>query len=209
MKYDLVNAIKLNTETMFINADIMLQTCDMDYVLCDMPIWKHCYHMLHSLDQWYINPKEYEHPLFHTENLNSLDITCEETLSKEQLQEYLQSIKAKITDYLNSLDDEMLYEIPTGCKQNRLGLIMSQFRHFYAHLGNINATTIVETNQWPRVVGITGKSGKSTSGLWEWFNMIEFKEIATEEELKVVLEMCAELKRLLISSINTAKQNSQ
>lgn len=88
-------------------------------------------------------------------------------MSKEQLQEYLQSIKAKITDYLDSLDDEMLYEIPTGCKQNRLGLIMSQFCHFYAHLGNINATTIVETNQWPRVVGITGKSGKSTSGLWE------------------------------------------
>ena len=166
-KYDLLNAIKLNTETMFINADIMLQTCNMDYVLCDIPIWKHCYHMLHSLDQWYINPKEYEHPSFHTENLNSLDIASEETLSKEQLQEYLQSIKAKITDYLNSLDDEMLYEIPTGCKQNRLGLIMSQFRHFYAHLGNINATTIVETNQWPRVVGITGKSGKSTEGLYE------------------------------------------
>ena len=167
MKYDLVNIIKLNTETIFINADIMLQTCDMDYVLCDMPIWKHCYHMLHSLDQWYINPKEYEHPLFHTENLNSLDIASEESLSKEQLQEYLNSIKTKITDYLNSLDDEMLYEIPTGCKQNRLCLIMSQFRHFYAHLGNINATTIIETNKWPRVVGITGKSGKSTSGLYE------------------------------------------
>ena len=35
MKCDLVNAIKLNTETMFINADIMLQTYDMDYVLYD------------------------------------------------------------------------------------------------------------------------------------------------------------------------------
>lgn len=166
-EYDLVNTIKLNTETIFTNANIMLQTCDMDYILCDMPLWKHCYHMLHSLDQWYINPKEYEHPSFHSENLNSLDIASEETLSKEQLQEYLNSIKAKITDYLNCLDDKMLYEIPTGCKQNRLGLIMSQFRHFYAHLGNINATTIIETNQWPRVVGITGKSGKSTSGVWE------------------------------------------
>lgn len=79
----------------------------------------------------------------------------------------MQSIKTKVTEYLNSLDDEMLYEIPTGCKQNRLGLIMSQFRHFYVHLGNINATSIIETNQWPRVVGITGKSGKSTEGLYE------------------------------------------
>ncbi len=31
----------------------------------------------------------------------------------------------------------------------------------------VNATTIIETNQWPRVVGITGKSGKSTEGLYE------------------------------------------
>lgn len=102
--------------------------------------------MLHSLDQWYINPREYEHPPFHTENLNSLDVASIEMLSKEQLQEYLQSIKAKITDYLNSLDDEMLYEVPNGCKQNRPGLILSQFRHFYANLGNINATTIVIKN---------------------------------------------------------------
>lgn len=167
MKSDLINAIKLNTKTIFLNADILLQTCDLDYILCDMPIWKHVYHMLHSLDQWYINPQEYTQPPFHTENLNSLDIPSEESLSREQLQEYLCSITEKITNYLNSLDDEMLYEIPKGCKQNRLGLILSQFRHFYAHLGNINATTIIETNKWPRVVGITGKSGKSTSGLWE------------------------------------------
>jgi len=167
MKFDLVNAIKSNTKTIFLNADILLQTCNLDYILCDMPIWKHVYHMLHSLDQWYINPQEYTHPPFHVENLNSLDIPSEEKMSREQLQEYLCSIATKITNYLDTLDDDMLYEIPNGCEQNRLGLIMSQFRHFYAHLGNINATTIIETNKWPRVVGITGKSGKSTSGLWE------------------------------------------
>lgn len=167
MKRDLINAIKQNTETIFVNSDILLQTCDMDHILCDMPIWKHVYHMLHSLDQWYINPNEYNHPPFHTESLNSLDIPSNDVLSREQLQEYLGCIKLKISDYLNGLNDEMLYEIPNGCEQNRLGLIMSQFRHFYAHLGNINATTIMATNKWPRVVGITGKSGKSTSGLWE------------------------------------------
>ena len=167
MKSDLINAIKLNTNTIFVNADILLQTCDLDYILCDMPIWKHIYHMLHSLDQWYINPKEYTHPPFHAENLNSLDIPSEDSLTREQLQEYLSNITLKITKYLDSLDDEMLYDIPKGCNQNRLGLIMSQFRHFYAHLCNINATTIIETNKWPRVVGITGKSGQSTTGLWE------------------------------------------
>ncbi|MBQ2774294.1 MAG: hypothetical protein IJF40_00185 [Clostridia bacterium] len=167
MKNQLVNAIKLNTEALFTNADIMLKTCDMNFILCGMPIWKHAYHMLHSLDQWFINPKEYTHPDFHVPGLNSLDEESEKTLSKEELLQYLENIKTKIGDYLDTLSDDMLYVVPTGCKTNRLGLILSQFRHFYAHLGNINATTIIETNQWPRVVGITGKSGKSTEGLYE------------------------------------------
>ncbi|SHK11611.1 hypothetical protein SAMN02745136_01741 [Anaerocolumna jejuensis DSM 15929] len=70
-------------------------------------------------------------------------------------------------NYLNTLTDEMLYDIPSGCKSNRLGLILTQFRHFYAHLGNINATRIIETNNWPRVIGTSGTSGKSTEGLYE------------------------------------------
>lgn len=156
MADELVKAIKQNVNALFTNADIMLQTCDTDYILCDLPVWKHVYHTFHSLDQWFINPKEYNEPDFHIEGLNSLNEFSEISLSKEQL-----------SDYLETLNDDMLSEIPTGCKTNRLGLMLSQLRHFYAHLGNINATTIIETNKWPRVVGITGKSGKSTSGLFE------------------------------------------
>ncbi len=167
MKNELVNAIKLNTDALFTNADICLQTCDLDFILCDMPVWKHAYHMLHSLDQWFINPKEYTHPDFHIPGLNSLDEESEKSLSREELLHYLESIKLKITDYLDTLTDDMLNDIPKGCKTNKLGLILSQMGHFYAHLGNINATTIIQTNQWPRVVGITGKSGKSTHGLYE------------------------------------------
>ena len=32
---------------------------------CGMPLWKHLYHMLHSLDQWFINPEVYTDPPFH------------------------------------------------------------------------------------------------------------------------------------------------
>lgn len=167
MKNDLVNAIKLNTDVLFKNADIMLQTCNLDYILCDMPIWKHVYHMLHSCDQWYINPTVYTEPDFHEPNLNSLDIPSEKILSREELSQYLHSVRTKIMGYLDTLDDDMLYDIPQGCSNNRLCLIMSQFRHFYAHLGNINATTIVETNKWPRVIGTSGMCGKSSEGLYE------------------------------------------
>ena len=57
-------------------------------------------------------------------------------------------------EYLNSLSDEDLYEKPEGCKYNRLSLILGQFRHFHCHMGNINATTICNTNKWPRVLGM-------------------------------------------------------
>lgn len=79
-------------------------------------------------------------------NLNSLDIKSEKTLSRDELLQYLDNVKAKILNYLDTLTDEMLYEIPSGRKSNRLSSILSQFRHFYAHLGNVNATTIIETN---------------------------------------------------------------
>lgn len=167
MSNELVDSVRQLTNIMFVNADIMLKTCDLNYILCDMPIWKHVYHMLHSCDQWFINPNEYTEPDFHEPGLNSLDIPSEKTLSREQLASYLEAVKSKILVYVDSLTDERLYEIPSGCKLNRLGMILSQYRHFYAHLGNINAITIIETNRWPRVVNAEGKCGKSTQGLWE------------------------------------------
>ena len=164
---DLVAAIKNHAEVMFQNADIMLQTCNLDFTLCDFPIWKHVYHMLHSCDQWFINPNRYDEPDFHEPNMNSLNIMTEKVLSREDLLTYLESVHMKIIGYIDSLTDETLYELPQGCTTNRLSLILSQQRHFYAHLGNINATTIIETNEWPRVIGITGKSGGSSEGLFE------------------------------------------
>lgn len=40
---ELVNSIKKQTEVLFVNADIMLKTCDLDFILCDMPVWKQPY----------------------------------------------------------------------------------------------------------------------------------------------------------------------
>ena len=115
----------------------------------------------------FINPNQYVEPDFHVPGFNSLNEVSEKVLSREELLQYLEKVRMKIMNYLNSLTDDMLYEVPPGCQNNRLSLILSQYRHFYAHLGNINATTIIEKNEWPRVVGITGFSGASTEGLYE------------------------------------------
>ena len=159
--------IKNHAEVMFRNAEIMLKTCDLDYILCDFPIWKHVYHMLRSWDQWFINPNSSTEPDFHESDMNSLNIMTEKVLSYELLSQYLGAIHRKTVAYLDSLTDDMLYEFPQGCSYNRLSLILSQQRHFYAHLGNINGTTIVKTNKWPRVIGITGKIGDASEGLYE------------------------------------------
>ena len=168
MERELIKSIKATTEIMFHNFYITLVTCDMDYILCGMPIWKHCYHPLHSCDRWYINPAKYEEPPFHEKGLNSLDYMGEKVLSREELLEYFEQIKSKIMDYLNGLNDENLYEKPEGYKYNRMSCILGQIRHFYAHLGNINATTIIETNKWPRVVGMIGlEQGLDKNNLYE------------------------------------------
>lgn len=155
MRRDLVKTIKDCTEILFLNFETTLKTCDMDYVLCGMPIWKHCYHTLHSLDQWYINPYDYTEPPFHEDKLNSLDYLDEngKVLTREELTEYFKTIQAKIINYLDNLSDEDLYEIPKDCKYNRLEHVLGQFRHFHCHMGNINAAAMVTRNQWPRVVG--------------------------------------------------------
>lgn len=75
---------------------------------CEMPIWKHVYHTLHSLDMWYINPLIYDEPPFHTEDLNDLDVKIDGFLSKELMKQYYYQIKNKMMSYLNELDDEKL-----------------------------------------------------------------------------------------------------
>lgn len=165
MHETLVGIITEQTVILLHNVKTSILTCDMDYVLCDMPIWKHVYHALHSCDQWFINPDNYNtEPPFHEQGLNSLDTKNNTTLSQETLLAYYEHIRSKTLDYLAGLDDELLCKKPDGCQHSRMALILGQFRHLYAHLGNINATTIIQSGQWPRVVGLDGILSK---GLYE------------------------------------------
>lgn len=164
MERNLINAITKQTEILFANVETTIATCDLDYVLCDMPIHKHVYHTLHSLDRWFINPNDYIEPSFHEPGLNSLDIESSKTLSREELNFYFDTIKSKIYSYLGSLTDDMLYTKPVNCPYTVLELILGQYRHLDCHLGNINCTTIINTGKWPRVVGL---DGDLTKGLYE------------------------------------------
>lgn len=123
---------------------------------CKMPCWKHIYHMLHSLDLWYLNPKDknYQEPPIHEKDLNNLDIVSSKVLSRKEINSYLICIEKKIQIYVSSLTDKQLLEYPTDCDYCKFTLILAQFRHLHTHMGMIMGFIIDDTGLWPRVLGL-------------------------------------------------------
>lgn len=123
---------------------------------CGMPCWKHTYHMLHSLDLWYINPRDnnFQEPSFHEKDLNNLDVVTSKVLSREDINYYFQTIERKIDMYLSTLTDEQLLEYPINCEYTKFTLVMAQFRHLHSHMGMIMGFIIDDTGLWPRVLGL-------------------------------------------------------
>lgn len=123
---------------------------------CEMPCWKHIYHMLHSLDLWYINPRDssYQEPDIHEKDLNNLDVISSKVLSRENINQYFHHINNKIQLYVSELRDEQLMEYPLDCEYCRFNLILAQFRHLHSHMGMIMGFIIDDTGLWPRVLGL-------------------------------------------------------
>jgi hypothetical protein len=78
-------------------------------------------------------------------------------LSKELLSDYFKTVEIKISEYNNSLTEEVLSEKPENCEWNRFTLILAQHRHLHSHMGMIMGFIIAETGLWPRVVGLEGQ----------------------------------------------------
>ncbi len=121
-----------------------------------MALYKHIYHMLHSLDLWFINPndKSFQEPCIHIPNLNNLDVKTDRYISKTEIKEYYDAIKNKITAYTNSLDDTRLIEKPADCQYCKFESILGQFRHLHTHMGMLMRFIIEATGQWPTVLGL-------------------------------------------------------
>lgn len=127
-----------------------------DKEYCRMPCWKHVYHMLHSLDLWYINPRDrhYSEPDIHEKDLNNLDVVSDKTLSREEINAYFTSVETKIREYVSKLDDSQLLKYPEDCEYCVFTLILAQFRHLHSHMGMLMGFIIDDTGMWPRVLGL-------------------------------------------------------
>ena len=126
---------------------------------CRMPMWKHIYHTLHSLDLWFINPRDinYTEPPIHEPGLNNLEVYSDQTLSRDDINLYLKTIKEKVMDYLAGLEESTLLYRPAACEYTKFTLILAQYRHLHTHLGMLMGFIVAETGKWPRVLGLEGE----------------------------------------------------
>ena len=163
-----VSTIKNLTELMFCNLKIAMDTSDWNAEICGAPAWRYIYHTIHSCDKFFINPSVYDEPPFQTPKLDWPDTPSKVVLDRYTLYGYYQQVKEKILKYVENLTDEKLTEIPNGCSNTRLGLIMEQFRHMYAHVGILNGITIANTGKYPRVLNISDYlSGEHRGDLYD------------------------------------------
>lgn len=121
---------------------------------CDAPMWQHIYHMLHSLDMWFINPYNYTEPDIHKDNFNNLDVVPKSDLARAEINNYFNSIRSKITEYIKYLTDDELLAKPQDCPYDRFTLMLAQYRHLHTHMGMIMGFIIDDKSLWPAVLGL-------------------------------------------------------
>ncbi len=153
-----VKVIRRQTEILLRNIQVTLDTItetQLNATIVKWPIWKHFYHLLHSLDQWFINPFNYTQPSFHRDGMNYFDKLENHSPSRKQLLEYFHTIKRKIDDYLSELTDISLCDCPDRCNFSRLDLIIGQNRHLMYNLGMIHIMLQIESGKLPEYVGMS------------------------------------------------------
>ena len=131
------------------------------------PVWRHVYHMLHSLDLWFMNPRNtaYDEPSFHINGMNSLIHEYQgPALGSSQLTDYFSSIHIKITNYTKTLKDDELLHCPDDCEYTRFTLILAQFRHVHTHMGMLMGFVVSTTNKWPYIIGLEGEEKQTPDG---------------------------------------------
>jgi len=81
--------------------------------------------------------------------MDNPDNMCSVVLSDGQLLQYLDKIRKRTLDYLDTITDDMLYEKPQNCPYTRLQLVLRQFKHLSFHTGMLNGQTAERTGKFP------------------------------------------------------------
>ncbi len=159
MDESLIVIINSQSTQLFQNIESLFDYVD-DQLLtkknCKWPLWRQLYHMLHSMDQWFINPFKYTNHGTDGFKIAALDTELDiNALKKVELLEYYRQIKEKVSNYLKNLKVSELTEPPEDCKFTRFDLILGQFRHIMFHIGMIHGCILMENAEIPNYVGLS------------------------------------------------------
>jgi len=69
----LENSVKNQSKQIFKNIEILFETIpenEFNTIKGGFKTWKHFYHLIHSLDKYFIDPSNYNEPIIHKKNLN-------------------------------------------------------------------------------------------------------------------------------------------
>jgi hypothetical protein len=162
--------VRRQCECLFVNIEFIFDFVDDDLLaqpMCRWPLWRQLYHMLHSVDQWFINPFEFQEPHVNGAVIKALNTEVDtEPMSKGLLHEYYRDIESRVRSYLSTLSDSDLLERPSGSPLSRFDLILGQSRHVMYHVGMIHGCLVMATGTIPdyRGLGITDPPTQSASG---------------------------------------------
>ncbi len=157
MGNQLIITLQKQTDVLLKNILVTLESCNDEIInkpSTNWPIWKQFYHLLHSIDEWFFNPLTFIEPPFHQPYFRTSDIGPDK-LSKQQLLDYFQTIKTKVSDYLQNITIELLEEIIEKINLTRFDLMLIQFRHIMHHIGYLHCTIKNEIGNSPPYIGYT------------------------------------------------------
>ena len=155
----LIEIINHQASRLFTNTEYVLDYVD-DALLArkisKWPLWRQLFHMLHSMDQWFINPFDYRDHLSDGFAIAALNTEIEMgPIKKAELVKYYNLIEPKIRAYLSNLKVASLIEYPPNCKFTRFDLLLGQFRHIMFHIGMIHGCILTERDEIPNYIGLS------------------------------------------------------
>ena len=162
----MAQSVKNQTKQIFQNIDILFDAVpkeEFDTRKGGFLAWKHFYHLLHSIDQNFIDPGNYTEPDFQKKNLHVINIEDDNKLTKEDILKYYEKVKHKIQKYLNELTDKELESKIKFAEREftKLELILAQLRHIFFHIGYLHCCIKMEKGQTPEYIGLFNVLGAS------------------------------------------------
>lgn len=156
---NIMNILKRHTENSFKSIQILFDTFndnDFEETVNGFPIWQHFYHMLNSMDRIFTDPKNYQYPEFHIDNINNLENKPIISYSKECIYKYFLDVKDKINNYLDKIFFSKLLKKSNHktIEMTKLDHVLSQFRHMAFHIGYLHSCAKVLYGNTPEHISV-------------------------------------------------------